>query len=206
MISEMSAAKMDTRSGDAGGSSIGSGAVRGDGLRVYTLRPRRTLGRNIGFSIAALLLPILATQLWILDPTSAWWLFAWAAAIIAALLVFAWIAYQRTQASVSRYGIVERGFFGGTYTIAARDVATVLRVQLYQGNSLETTQELFVVSRSGRGVFRMRGRFWNTSTMDRVAGILDVEETVRTEPVTLAELRETDPHLLYWFERRSLTR
>ena len=40
----------------------------------------------------------------------------------------------------------------------------------------------------------------------RVAGILGAEETVRQEPVTLAELRETDPELLYWFERRSLTR
>jgi hypothetical protein len=29
---------------------------------------------------------------------------------------------------------------------------------------------------------------------------------VRSEPVTLAELRETDPGLLYWFERRTLTR
>ncbi|ANJ26231.1 hypothetical protein [Agromyces aureus] len=173
---------------------------------MHTLRPRRTLGRNIGFSIAALVLPILATQLWVLDPTGAWAVVAWAGAVIAALLVFAWIAYQRTQATVSRYGIVERGFFGGTYTIRASDIATVLRVQLYRGSSLDTTQELFVVNRAGRGVFRMRGRFWNTSTMDRVAKILDVEETVRTEPVTLAELRETDPNLLYWFERRSLTR
>ncbi|MET4157230.1 hypothetical protein [Agromyces sp. PvR057] len=183
-----------------------AGAVRGDGLRVYTLRPRRTLGRNIGFSIAALVLPILATQLWVLDPTGAWSLVAWAGAIIAALLVVAWISYQRTQASVSRYGIVERGFFGGTYTVPASDIATVLRIQLYRGSSLDTTQELFVVNRAGRGVFRMRGRFWNTSSMDRVAKILDVEEIVRTEPVTLAELRETDPNLLYWFERRSLTR
>ena len=62
------------------------------------------------------------------------------------------------------------------------------------------------MSRTGRGVFRMRGRFWNTATMDRVARILHVEETVRPEPVTLAELRKTDPQLLYWFERRSLSR
>ena len=79
-------------------------------------------------------------------------------------------------------------------------------VRYRRGNSLDTTQELFVVSRTGRGVFRMRGRFWNTATMDRVAGILGAEETVRREPVTLAELRETDPALLYWFERRTLTR
>ena len=202
----MSTAAMRTRSGDAGDSSAGPSTVRGDGLRVFTLRPRRTLGWSIGLPVVALVLPLLAAELWLLDPTGSWPVVAWTGAIIAALLIAAWIAYQRTQASLSVYGIVERGFFGGTYTVAARDIAGVLRVQLYRGNSLDTTQELFVVSRTGRGVFRMRGRFWNTATMDRVAGILGAAETVRAEPVTLAELRETDPGLLYWFERRTLTR
>ena len=202
----MSTAPVETRSGDAGGSSTGSTAVRGDGLRVYTLRPRRPLGWSIGLPVVALVLPLLAAELWLIDPNGAWPVVAWTGALIAALIVVAWLAYQRTQASLSAYGIVERGFFGGTYTVAARDIAGVLRVQVYRANSLDTSQELFVVSRTGRGVFRMRGRFWNTSTMDRVAGILGAEETVRPEPVTLSELRQTDPELLYWFERRTLTR
>jgi len=197
---------MDTRSGDAGGSSIGAATVRGRALRVLILRPRRTLGRSIGLPFIALVLPLLAAELWLLDPEGAWPLVAWTAAIIAALVVAAWIAYQRTQVAISAYGIVERGFFGGVYTTAVRDVAGVLRVRVYRGNSLDTSQELFVVNRAGRGVFRMRGRFWTTSDMDQVAGILGVEETVRPDPVTLAELRQTDPQLLYWFERRSLAR
>jgi len=202
----MSAAAVDTRSEDAGDSSHGPTAAGGDGLRVFTLRPRRTLGWSIGLPVVALVLPLLAAELWLLDPAGAWPFVAATGAVTATLILAAWIAYQRTQASISVYGIVERGFFGGTYTMAARDIACVLRVQLYRGNSLDTSQELFVVSRSGRGVFRMRGRFWNTATMDRVAGILGADETVRPEPVTLAELRVTDPNLLYWFERRSLSR
>jgi len=202
----MSTAPMDTRSGDAGGSSTGPSTVRGDGLRVFTLRPRRTLGWSIGLPFIALVLPLLAAELWLVDPRGTWPVVAWTSVMIAVLIVAAWIAYQRTQASLSVYGIVERGFFGGTYTIAARDIAGVLRIQLYRSNSLDTSEELFVVSRTGRGVFRMRGRFWNTSTMDRVARILGTEETVRPEPVTLAELRKTNPELLYWFERRSLAR
>ena len=197
---------MDTRSGDAGGSSIRPTAVRGDGLRVFTLRPRRTLTRSIGLPIAALALPVLAAELWLLDPSGTWPIVAWTGLVTAALITIAWLAYQRTQASVSEYGIVERGFFGGTYTVAARDIAGILRVEMYRPNSLDTTHELFVVSRNGRGVFRMRGRFWNSATMDQISEILGAEESVRTEPVTLAELRETDPNLLYWFERRSLTR
>ncbi len=197
---------MDTRSGDAGGSSIGAATVRSPGLEVVTLRPRRTLGRSIGLPFIALVLPLLAAELWLLDPEGAWPLVAWTAAVIAVLVVAAWIAYQRTQASISVYGIVERGFFGGVYTTAARDIAGVLRVRVYRGNSLDTSQELFVVSHAGRGVFRMRGRFWTTSDMDRVAQILGVEQTVRPEPMTLAELRRSDPQLLYWFERRSISR
>ena len=200
----MSAAPVDTRSGDAGGSFIGTAAVRGDGLRVLTQRPRRTLGWSIGLPVVALVLPLLAAELWLLDPEGAWPFVAATGLIVAALIGAAWVAYQRTSASLSVYGIVERGFFGGTTTVAARDIAGVLRIQLYRPNSLETTQELFVVSRMGRGVFRMRGRFWTTHTMDEVAPTLGVEETVRPEPVTLAELRKTDPKLLYWFERRSL--
>ena len=62
---------MDTRSGDAGGSSAGPSTVRGDGLRVFTLRPRRTLGWSIGLPVVALVLPLLAAELWLLDPSGA---------------------------------------------------------------------------------------------------------------------------------------
>lgn len=201
----MSAAPVDSRSGDAGGSFTGTAAVRGDGLRVLTLRPRRTLGWSIGLPIVALVLPLLAAELWLLDPEGAWPFVAATGLVVAGMIGAAWVAYQRTQASVSVYGIVERGFFGRVTTVAARDIAGVLRMEVYRANSLETTQELFVVSRAGRGTFRMRGRFWTTQTMDSVATTLGLEETVRPEPVTLAELRETDPQLLYWFERRSLS-
>ncbi|SIN68837.1 hypothetical protein [Agromyces cerinus] len=173
---------------------------------MITLRPRRTLGRSVGLPIAALALPVLAAEVWLMDSSDAWRLVAVTAATVLAVILVAWIGYRRANASISRYGIVERGFFGGVSTVAARDVAGVLRVQLYRANSLDTTQELFVVERTGRGAFRMRGRFWDERTMNRVAEMLGVEETVGSEPMTLSELREANPRLLYWFERRSLTR
>lgn len=163
-------------------------------------------GWSIGLPLVALALPVLAAEHWLLDPPGGWAVVAATAVVTAALIVAASISYRRTRAELSGYGIVEHGFFGGTSTVPARDIVGVLRIQLYRGNSLETSQELFVVDREGRGAFRMRGRFWETETMDRVAGILGVEETVRLEPVTLAELRRTDPKLLSWFEGRSLGR
>jgi hypothetical protein len=160
----------------------------------------------MGLPVAALAVPVLAAEIWLMDSREAWPLVAATAAAVLAVIFVAWIGYRRARASISRYGIVEWGFFGGVSTVAARDVAGVLRVQLYRANSLDTTQELFVVERTGRGAFRMRGRFWDEPTMDRVAEVLGVEETIGSEPMTLAELRESNPRLLYWFERRSLTR
>ncbi|MDQ2661523.1 MAG: hypothetical protein M3Y46_12045 [Actinomycetota bacterium] len=171
---------------------------------MITLRPRRALGLSVGLPFIALVAPLLATGIWLLDPRGMWPLVA-VGLIAVALTVIAWLAYQHAHASISSYGIVERGFFGGTSTVAARDIAGVLRLQVYRGSSLETSHELFVVSRTGRGIFRMRGRFWSTATMDRVARILGTEETIRPEPVTLAELRKSDPKLLYWFERGALS-
>lgn len=194
------------RSGDTGGFSTGPVAVGGDGLRVSTLRPRRTLGWSIGLPVVMLFLPLLTVLLWVLDPLGEWPFVAVSAVVVALLFVSAWLAYRRTKASLSLHGIVERGFFGFISVVSARDITGVLRVQLYRSNSLETTEQLFVVCRDGRCSFRMRGRFWDERTMSRVAPILGVEETRREEPVTLAELRQTDPQLLYWFERRSLAR
>ncbi len=200
----MSAAPVEARSGDAGGSSTSAAAAGGDGLRVITLRPRRTLGWNYGLALTALVVPLLAAELWLLDQPTAWPIVAATAAVLGVLIGLAWVAYRRARVSVSKYGIVERGFFGVTTVVAARDVARVLRLELYRPNSLDTTDELFVICRGGRGRFRMRGRFWDERTMGLVAEVLEVDETTRVEPVTLAELRMSDPTLLYWFERRSL--
>jgi hypothetical protein len=172
------------------------------------VRPRRTLARTIGLPLLALALPLLITLAWVMRPLGP-------AAVAASLLIatavgslalVAWVRYQRTEATVSPHGIVERGFLGRMHSVARRDIAGVLRVDTYRGDTLETARQLFVIDHDGRCVFRMRGTFWDDASMDLVADILGVDEVVRPEPVTLAELRSTDPGLLYWFEGRGLHR
>ncbi|GGI43585.1 hypothetical protein GCM10010932_00330 [Agromyces flavus] len=195
-------------SGDAGGFRTDQTSTEGRGLRVHTLRPRRTLARSIGLPVLALALPLLVTLGWVLRPLGP---VAVAGAVLAAtalgaLSFAAWIRYQRTEAAVSPHGIVERGFFGRIHSVARRDIAGVLRLETYRGDTLETVKQLFVVDRDGRCVFRMRGTFWDDASMDLVSRILGVDEVVRAEPVTMSELRATDPKLLYWFEGRGLRR
>jgi len=201
MMEEMSAARVVARSGDTGGSATSPQAAGGDGLRVATLRPRRTLARSVGLTLAALAFPLIAVDLWALQPRGDLGIVTAVVAVLLGCAVIAWRRYRRTEVLMSELGIVERGFFGQVQSIAGRDIAGVIRLELYRGATLDTTRQLFVVDGRGRCLFRMRGTFWDTTTMDRVAGVLGVEEVVRPEPATLAELRASDPELLYWFER-----
>jgi hypothetical protein len=98
-------------------------------------------------------------------------------------------------------GVRERGFFGRTRLVRPSDVGTILVVQLYDGSTLDTLPQLFVTDHTGRMLIRMRGQFWSTEAMDRVAEELDVPVTRPEEFMTLTQLRRTSPRMLYWFER-----
>lgn len=202
----MSTAPVSTTRGDAGDSSVGATSAGDRGLRVLTLRPRPTLARSIGLPVLALAVPLFGTVVWVLRPLGPT---ALAAAVAGALLflglaALTWHRYRHTQIRVSRQGLIERGFFGRVQHVPREDVAGVLRLDTYRGDTLETVPQLFVVDRAGRCLVRMRGTFWDDAAMDAVAAMLEVGQAVRNEPVTLAELRASDPGLLYWFEGRGL--
>ncbi|MEI5583372.1 MULTISPECIES: hypothetical protein [unclassified Agromyces] len=199
---------MSTTRGDAGDSSAGAASTADRGLGVIILRPRPTLARSIGLPVLALALPLFVTVVWVLRPLGPTGLAATAAgaAVFLGLAGLAWHRYRRTRIQVSRQGLVERGFFGRMQRVPHDEVAGVLRIDTYRGDTLETVHQLFVVDPAGRCLVRMRGTFWDDAAMDAVAPTLGVEQTVRYEPVTLAELRASDPRLLYWFEGRGLPR
>jgi hypothetical protein len=169
---------------------------------VGTLRPRRTLVRSIGLTLVALAFPLVIADLWALPPTGDVRIVTSVVLLVFVAAGLAWRRYRRTEVVVSELGIVERGFFGQVQVTAARDIAGVIRLELYRGATLDTTRQLFVVDADGACRLRMRGSFWDDEAMDDVARLLGIDETVRPEPVTLAELRRSDPQLLYWFERR----
>jgi hypothetical protein len=202
----MSTAPVSTTRGDAGDSSASATSAGDRGLRVVILRPRPTLARSIGLPVLALALPLFGTVVWVLQPFGP----AALTAAVAGALVFlglaalTWHRYRRTQIQVSRRGLVERGFFGRVQHVPREAVAGVVRLDTYRGDTLDTVPQLFVVDRDGRCLVRMRGTFWDDAAMDAVAATLEVGQTLRNEPVTLAELRASDPGLLYWFEGRGL--
>lgn len=176
----------------------------GDGLRVLTVRPRRSLVGRYALQSALVALPLIGIAVWSEQQFSPGTrsALAWSVFIVAVFAAYVVVRYRRTEISVSPYGLVERGFFGGLNSVAARDVMSVLRLHTYRGASDETTPQLFLIGRDGRCLLRMRGSFWDDESMDAVAASLGVEEVVRPTPVTMSELRASDPKLLYWFEQR----
>lgn len=174
----------------------------GAGLRVITLRPRRSLLSSAGIPLVMLGLPLIAVGVFVADPGGAVSTAITLSLVFITILAIGLLQFRLAQASVSVYGIVERGWFGRVTTVPARDIAAVVRVRVYRTNSIESTPQLFVVNSAGERLMRMRGRFWETRTMDRVASTLGVSETVRDEPVTIAEIAESDPGLVSWHERR----
>jgi hypothetical protein len=180
----------------------------GDGLRVLTVRPRRSLFRRIVLQAGFVALPLIGIAIWSEQQFSrdSRWALAWSILILAALAVYVIVRYRRTEISVSPFGLVERGFFGGLNSVAARDVVSIVRLHTYRRASDETTPQLFLVGRDGRCLLRMRGAFWDDESMDAVSACLGVEEIVRPIPLTLSELRASDPKLLYWFEQGLLRR
>jgi hypothetical protein len=204
----MSTARVSTTRGDAGDSSAGAASTADRGLGVIILRPRPTLARSIGLPVLALAVPLFVTVVWVLRPLQSTALLATAgvAVVFLGLAALAWHRYRQTRIQVSRQGLVERGFFGRVQRVPQDEVAGVLRLDTYRGDTLETVHQLFVVDRSGHCLVRMRGTFWDDAAMDAVAPTLGVEQNVRNEPVTLGELRASDPRLLYWFEGRGLQR
>ena len=173
-------------------------------LRVATVRPRKSLFRRFLLMAAFVGVPLIAIAVWSEQQFSPGTrsALAWSVVIVVVLTGYAVLRFRRTEISASPYGLVERGFFGRVSSVAARDVKSVVRLQLYRRASEETTPQLFLIGRDGTCLLRMRGAFWDDESLDAVSASLAITETVRRDPVTLSELRSSDPDLLYWFERR----
>lgn len=197
----MSAVNVVGGRGDAGDPSTAPTAAGGDGLRVLTLRPRRSLLVELALPVIALAVPVTVVLMWLAPPAVTAPVGGALIVLFCFVLPLAVLTFRRTHVSVSRFGLVERGILGVTRAIPAADVVEVVRLDLYRSTSLDTTAQLFAIGADGRCLLRLRGGFWDDDTLASVAEILGVPETVAAEPVTMTELQRERPEWLDWFER-----
>jgi hypothetical protein len=166
------------------------------------LRPHRHLFSRGALAVFALTTPVFAVIYWLTIPAGRWPIVIVVHGVVLVATLFALIAYFDTLITVGGHSVIERDFFGRVHTIDTADVGSILLLELYESNALDTIPQLFVCDSQGRRMLRMRGQFWSRESMERVVEVLDRPVTTPPEAMTLADLRRSSPELLYWFERR----
>lgn len=129
------------------------------------------------------------------------WLFVLVSQIVIslAILIASWRFFQ-LAIWVSSDSIAERGFFRLHREFTGPEIGSIVFAQAYSG--VEINPQLFVRGPSGATLVRMRGQFWTRESMEKVMDTLDAPVEIIDDPVSIAELRDSIPAGLYWFERR----
>lgn len=169
---------------------------------VVRLSPHGHLFRQTAVAVLLLLTPIFAVIFWLTIPSGSWLPVVVSLLVLMLLFGLAMIAFYRTSIWVSPSRITERGFFGRKTLIPAESIDSIMLLDLYQPGTLDTHPQLFVTGTDGRLLLRMRGQYWSRDDMESVAEVLEVPIVHIPDPLTLRELDQSRPELLYWFERR----
>ncbi len=172
-----------------------------DPSEVMCLRPHVQVFRQTIVAVFLLLTPILGVIAWLTIPSGTWWPVVVTTLVLMLLFGLAMISFYRTCIWVSRSHVAERGFFGRLSSIPVDSIESILLLDLYQSGTLDTHPQLFVTGLDGRFLLRMRGQYWSRGDMDALAELLEAPIVQVPDPVTLRELHQARPELLYWFER-----
>ncbi|MET0726310.1 MAG: hypothetical protein ABWY36_08155 [Leifsonia sp.] len=178
--------------------------VRGSDVRAHTFRPRSHLFGQLVTATAVLAIPIFAALYWLTIPDGSWPVVL-AIQVIAMLLIgVAILSSRNVYVELHDWGVEDHWPFGFTRRVRAADVDTVLLVDVYSGNGMETSLQLFAVDEADRRILRMRGQVWSRAAMQQVAARLAAPVVHAPVPMTLGEFSRIEPQLLSWFERRPL--
>jgi hypothetical protein len=123
-----------------------------------------------------------------------------ALAVVTAVYALAAFLLSRVSMSIARDGVIERGFFL-TNRVPSKRIESVLILNTYRGNSLDTVLQLFLLDTNGMPLLRMRGQFWSRDSIEAMANAFDVPVRRVDGPLSRAALRRDHFALLYWFER-----
>ena len=169
---------------------------------VVRIAPRRSLLVSALVSILLVLIPVSAVLYWFAIPRGQGAWVALAQAIIVGAS-FALLLRQLTVDTVVADGELRgRGIFSPMERVPLERIATVDLVPVYVGQSPETVLQLLVRDADGRRLFRLRGTFWHTGDLQKVANSLPVPTQVAPEPMSISEFFAVYPGSAYWFENR----
>jgi hypothetical protein len=168
-------------------------------MTVQRLRPLADVFRQGILACLVFMIPVFIVLFAMTVPDGPWELVLIAQVLISvAILISSW-RFFKLAIWVSGDTIAERGFFRLHREFRTSEVGSLLFVNTYNGREIHP--QLFVRDHSGALLIRMRGQFWSRDAMDQLVEALDVPVQLIEDPTTIAELRDTIPKGLYWFER-----
>ncbi|MGO3885082.1 MAG: hypothetical protein ACTJHU_02190 [Mycetocola sp.] len=169
---------------------------------VIRIRPLRRLLAQGTAATVALMIPVVVVLYWLAHSRGGViWVLAFAAAVVVVYLV-ALVLYLRVQLLVGPTTIVEKPFLGRTREIRFDQVHRAIVLEMHRTMTVDARPQLFALDVDGHVMLRMRGEYWRRSDIETVTERLNTVVEVVPKPVTLSELQETNPQMLFWFERR----
>jgi hypothetical protein len=169
---------------------------------MLTVKPRRALLGQGLLAAAMIVVPVFAVLLWLSRDSAAFVVVI--ALLVAAVLASAiWaVLFLRVEVRVTGDEIVRRTIWGRRVTIPLSKVSRALVLDLHRTMATQAHPQLFVLDNDERALVRLRGEYWGRHDMELLVGRLRAPVQRLQHPVTLGELQVTNPHMLYWFERK----
>ena len=166
------------------------------------VRPRRSLIVTALASIVLVMLPTFGVLYWFgaENDRILFVVVVHLALIAAAVLVL--LRQLSIDTTVTDTELRGRGIFSPMIRVPLERIARVDLVPTYVGQAPEPTVQLLVRDTAGKRVYRMRGNFWASGDLERVAAALPVPAIVASEPIPLDEFFGAYPGSAYWFENR----
>ncbi|KQO95445.1 hypothetical protein [Leifsonia sp. Leaf264] len=178
--------------------------VRVGDVRAQMFRPRSPLFGQIAVATVVLTVPVFAVLYWVMVPVGGWLVVAALQALVMIIIGVAVVASRNVYVKLHDWGVEDHWPFGFTNRVQSSEVDTILLIDLYTGNGMETVPQLFALDAHDKLILRMRGQVWTRSAIQQVAARLGAPVVHAPVPMTLTDFTRIEPHLLAWFERRPL--
>jgi hypothetical protein len=166
-----------------------------------TLRPLPQLGGLTRIVTAALILPVFVAVFWFSIPRGTWPRTLVALIVVSLVYLVASRLLARASIRVTADCVTENGLLGGRTRVPAKRIVSLVILETYRGNSLDTDLQLFAFDPAGDRLIRMRGPYWSRESIEIMAAAFDVPTRRIEGPITVLELRRRYRDSLYWFER-----
>lgn len=173
---------------------------------VVTVRPRRSLLTTGFVSIVLAMIPVFGVLYWFSIEHGSWPIVVIVHGIVILAAVIVLVRQTTVYSAVTETELVGRGIFSPLIRVPLSSIAAVDLVETYVGQAPESVTQLLVRDAEGRRLFRMRGNFYHSGDLAKLAAALPVPATVVPEPINLTEFFRTYPGSAYWFEHRPVLR